>query len=290
MENIRDSRTYNDTGAAALTPSLMSSFHPSMSWRSTLAGVVVSLLAFGTMMSLGVAIGGVSLVDGASLQSAGLFSGLWVLLSVIVALFASSYFAARLSNFPSRRIGAGQGVVVAATFFGVILWQAVGVLGWTASAVGSVAGGVAQVAGPAASQADVSGIGRSPMLRDLVEDSLGGVEIRGDMGAVVAGLASRLVRGDTEAAKGYLARHSNLTSGEIDQRIGQIQGQVDGALNDARVATARTLQASGWSMFAMFILGLIASAIGGGLGSRVNMRTPMTADNPVRGRGYRSAS
>ncbi|MGZ5279925.1 MAG: hypothetical protein ACXWC9_08285, partial [Pseudobdellovibrionaceae bacterium] len=58
--------------------------HPAMSWRSTVAGLMISLFAFAILLSLGVAIGGVSLTDGASLKDSGIMGAIWILVSVLL--------------------------------------------------------------------------------------------------------------------------------------------------------------------------------------------------------------
>jgi hypothetical protein len=265
----------------------LSGYHPAISFRSVVAGVLVCLLSFGTLMSLGLAIGGIGLQNsGASAQGAGTFGGLWLLFSALVSLFACSYLTSRVSNFTSRRIGVAQGLVVAAAFFGIILFQAVGFMGWATSAVSSVVGGAAQAVGPSAGNVAQNNSG---LINDLIEDQLGGVEIRGDIGTVASGVAGRLIRGDVESAKTYLSRHTNLTPAEIDARVTDLQARVNTALNDARTAAGRALQVSGWSIFGLFVLGMIFSALGGSLGARANMRVPMTSDAPMRSRNYRSA-
>ncbi|MES3038406.1 MAG: hypothetical protein V4736_10915 [Bdellovibrionota bacterium] len=252
-------------------------FHPAMSWRSILAGVLVALFSFVTLMALGVAIGGVSLTDGASLQNAGIFSGVWVILSSIISLFIAGYFVARVSNFGAFRIGMGQGAVVAALFFGVMMWQAMGMVGWIAKSTGSVLGSVAQVGAPAAADA----IANSNLnVGNLIEDNLDGVQFKGDSKTVISGVASRLVQGETESAKNYLARNSSLTRAEVDTRIDQAQAQIGAVADKARVTAANALKVSGWSMFAMLILGLAAAVGGGYLGAVSNVRDPLTA--PVR--------
>ena len=285
MENIRDNSTI---GVANGNSSLLGSFHPSMSTRSVIAGVLVSLLAFGTLMSLGVAMGGVSLADTSAHPNAGSYGGMWVLLSVVLTLFASSYFTARVSNFAPQRIGAAQGLVVAAAFFGIILWQSVGVLSMAAGAVSQVIGGTVKIAAPAVGDAAQSAAS-SPVVGDLIEDSMSNLQITGDPSTVANGVASRLLRGDTEAAKAYISRHSSLTPAEIDARTADMQNRVNAALNDARQATAKALQVTGWSMFAMFVLGMIASSLGGLLGARANSRIPMAMETPARPKAYRSA-
>ena len=60
--------------AAGPLESEFSQHHPLVSWRSVLAGLLVSFLTLTILLSLGMAFGGVGLDDGTSLQNAGIFT------------------------------------------------------------------------------------------------------------------------------------------------------------------------------------------------------------------------
>src|SRR5690606_28333196 len=129
-----------------------------------------------------------------------------------------------------------------------------GMAGWLTQSAGNFLGGAAQIAGPvASSSANFLG----PVVNDVVEDNLAGVQLRGEPQTIATGIASRMLRGDTEAAKSYLARNSNLTVPEVDQRINQLSTQMSQMTENARMAAAQALQVSGWSLFALLIFALI---------------------------------
>lgn len=239
--------------------------HPIMSWRATIAGLLVSLLVFGILLSLGVAMGGVSLTDGASLRNSGIMGAIWMLLSILLALFAGSYISGRISAYSSNWAGIAQGAVLCALFIGILLWQFVGLASWMTRSAGALVGGAIQSSVPAAqsaaSQLDIS-------FNQIVEDNLGDVQLRGDAQTIATGVASRLVRGNPESAKNYLARNSNLTRAQVDQRVEGVQAQLTEASENARVAAAGALKVTGWSLFLTTLIGLFVSIVGAVVGAR----------------------
>lgn len=119
-------------------PAVRELAHSSISWRAIFAGLFISLLAYVTLTFLGVALGGANLRSllerGGEGMAGGLGvgAGIWMLLSVLVSLFAGGYYAARGAGFIPIRIGRIQGLVVAALFFSVMFSQ----IGVTAGLLG----------------------------------------------------------------------------------------------------------------------------------------------------------
>ena len=278
--------TYKDTTTTATSTAvdqpLWSALHPAMSSRSIVAGVLITLLTFSILFSLGIAIGGVSLTPDTTAQGAGIFTAAWFLGSVLISLFASSYFAARISNFASRRIGAAQAGVVTAVFFGLLAWQSFGMMGTLTQTAGSLFGSAASVVGTGLTQ-------NQALIGDLIEDNMDGLTLKSDLHTVVTGVSSRLLRGDTESAKNYLARQAGLTPEDADARVNALNARLQSFVSAAKEKAATALQASGWSLFSVLILGLVAAVGGGILGSRVNTSRPMTEDSPIKTKTYRAA-
>lgn len=248
--------------------------HPLVSWRSIIGGLFVAFLCLAILLSLGMAFGGIGLDDGTSAQRAGIFTGVWFLISAILSLFAGSYFAARISKFHTNRLGSAQGLVIASLFFAFFLWQTFSALGWAGRTATSAVSGAANVVGMGANQA-----AQSPMVTNIVENSLGDLNFRSEPQAVLSGVASRLLSGDVQGAKTYLANQTpGVTTQEINQRVDQLQTQVNQAVVQARDTAATALQATGWSLFATLVLGAAAAISGGALGSRANLRKPLTRE------------
>lgn len=249
-------------------------------WKSAIAGFFVSILTFAGIMSLALAFGGIGLSDGSTLQNAGLFAGLSIMVATVVAIFAGSYFSVRLSRFTVDVVGSAQGLVVGSLVALFIVWQTVSAVGMIGRAAGEATGAVAVAAGAGAGAALQEGA-----VRDMIEDSLGGAQLKSEPGVVVRGVASRLTRGDQEGAKNYLAAQAGLTPEEADARIAALKTQADEMMVKAREASATALKTAGWSLFLMIALSAISSVVGGLLGSVMNSRHLMdaaTVSAPVR--------
>lgn len=275
--------TFRETAVATDSTLLFNNLHPSVSWRSIVAGVLISLFSFAVLASLGVAIGGITLgVDDPNYEFAGGASVVWMVLATAISLFVASYFAARISNFRPRRIGMAQAAVVTAIFFGLMLTQSAMIVGSLGRTAGALIGGAAATAGAAASQ--------STMLSNLIEDNVADLTSVEDTNAFVMGLGNRLLRGDSEGAKAYLAAQTDMTPAQVDERINALNAKVDAAMIDARKKAAVAMQASGWAMFATLLLGLVAALAGGAWGSGVNLRLPMTVDDTTKTKAYGTPS
>lgn len=265
-------------------PDQVLSVHPAMSWRSVVAGTLISLFVFIILLSLGIAIGGVSLSDGAQMQRAGTMGGIWFILSVVISLAVGGYLASRVSKFASPWVGVAQASVIATLFSFFILYQVLGMAGWLAQSAGSFIGSAAQMGGQAA-----QGSGISNTISNMLEDRLGDVQFKGDAKTVVTGVGQRLIQGDRDGAKSYLARNSNLSEAQIESRMAQLNTQVDQAKQDAQQAAATTLKVTGWSLFAFLVLCWIGAVLGGFFGAMVNQRQPITVFERTHRRAHRPA-
>ncbi|MGE3610138.1 MAG: hypothetical protein AB7I27_11165 [Bacteriovoracaceae bacterium] len=249
----------------------LTSMHPLISWRSVLAGLLITFFTFIGLAGLGVALGGISMNQEVTAKGVGLFSGIWFLGSVLISLFVGSYFAARVSKFRANRIGSAQGLVIAALFIGFIIYQVAMMIG----VAGNIVGDTASVVSTGVQKA-----GQNPMINNtisnIIEDSFTGLNLKSDAQTVATGLGSRLVRGDVESAKNYLSAQAGISPAEADQRIVALRGRVDNAIAQAKDTTSMALQSSGWTLFLLVVLGALAAVAGGALGSVANFRKPLT--------------
>ncbi|MBA2403634.1 MAG: hypothetical protein H0V66_02600 [Bdellovibrionales bacterium] len=246
------------------------SMHPLLSWRSVVAGLVIAGFFMIGLMGLGMAFGGIGMEDGTSAKSAGLFSGIWFLASALISLFVGSYFAARISKFQSGRVGSAQGLVIAALFLGMFLYQTISAIGGIGSLTGSLLGKTAGMVGTG-----VEKMSDSPMVKNMVEDNMGDLNLRSDPQDVATGIAGRVIRGDTEGAKNYLAREAGIPPEEADRRIAAAKTKIDQSLDQARNVAATGLKSAGWSLFLLVVLGGISGVLGGSLGSVANFKKPL---------------
>jgi hypothetical protein len=247
--------------------------HALVSWRAIVAGLLIALLSLAILVSLGMAVGGIGLGGGTTAQNAGLFTGLWFIVSALISLFLGSYFAARVSKFHTNRVGSAQGLVIASIFFGLFLWQTFSAVTWAGNTATGAVTSVAQGAQQAAGSPVVGNVANN-----VVEDAVADLQLKVDPQTAVTGIATRLVQGDVDGAKAYLARVSNLSQQEVDQRIDQVQAKLSATMKKAANTAATALQATGWSLFALLVLGSLAAVGGGALGSRANWRKPLTVE------------
>lgn len=254
-----------------------SNTHPLISWRSVVAGLLISFFTMAGLLGLGMAFGGISMNEDTSASSAGIFTGIWFLVSALLSLFVGSYFAARVSKFQTGRIGSAHGLVIAALFLGFFFYQTVSAIGSIGSAAGSLLGKTANLAGRGVEQASQSNA-ITTAVGNMAEDALGDLNLRSDPKVVATGVANRLMSGNVEGAKNYLALQAGISPAEADAKIAQLKIQADKAVGDAKMAAADAMKATGWSLFLMVVLGALAAVGGGGLGSVANFRNPLSRE------------
>lgn len=243
-------------------------------WKSTFAGFVVALMTMGGIISLAIAFGGIGLADGSTLKNAGIFAGISVVVATVVAIFTGTYFSVRLARFKVDVVGCFQGLVLGSLVVLFVLWQTAAAVGMIGKAAAEATGAAAVVAG-----ATTGAAAQNPIVQDMIEDGIGDVKLKNDASIVVRGVAARLVRGDQESAKNYLAYQAGLTPEEANTRIAAMKAKADELAVKARDASATTLKATGWSIFVLIVLSAIASVLGGLLGTVVNNhRTLDTTD------------
>jgi hypothetical protein len=96
-----------------------------VSLKSVFSGVLISMLAYMVLSSLGTGIFGLTashiMEKGDTGSGMVTAEGLWMGASAIIALFLGGYFATRFSNITHRQVGACQALVTAAVFFYVLL-------------------------------------------------------------------------------------------------------------------------------------------------------------------------
>jgi hypothetical protein len=231
--------------------------HPLISWRSVMAGLLIAFFMMIGLIGLGMAFGGIRLDE-------GIFTGVWFLVSALISIFTGSYFAARVSKFQTGRIGSAQGLVIAALFLGFFLYQ-------TLSGVVSVGTGAGKTQLP-----EVLGT-----VGQYAEDSLGDLNLRSPPSVVAQGVAGRLIREDAPGARNYLVYQAGITPEEADARIAELKTRADRAVDEGKAKAGAALQATGWALFFLVMLGALASVLGGALGSVANFRNPLNRERFV---------
>jgi hypothetical protein len=129
---------------------------PRLSWGAVIAGVILSLIVYLMMSVLGTAIGA-SLLSPLSqpnpLHGFGFGSGVWVIVTTVVAVFVGSYYAGRCAPV----LGWLHGLLAWAVMILLVAYGMTSLVGSAASAVGSIAATGATVGATAANQAGGAG-------------------------------------------------------------------------------------------------------------------------------------
>lgn len=242
----------------------------SVHWSAIFAGLFVATLSYIALMSLGLAVGANTMRDvisgEASMGSVGAGTGLWMIFSALFSLFLGSYASGRVSGIIATRVGYIQGAVITALFFLMMLSQ-IGV------GVGLIGKGIGNLSSSAASGA--TELAKNDRLNGFVEDAVAGMDLRAPATQVVQGVVSRLIRGDTESAKNYLAAQAGISRADAETRIDTFNAQFTATMKDVGNRTAEIGSMVGWTAFLTIILGTIAAMFGGAAGALMNMRRPL---------------
>lgn len=258
----------------------VATMHPLISWRSVIAGTLIAFFSMLGLLGLGMAFGGIGMDSDTSFRSAGIFTGVWFLVSALISIFAGSYFAARVSKFQTGRIGSAQGLVIAALFLGFFLYQMMSTLGMVGSAASNLVGGSASLVGRGVQNASQNQTIVNTV-SNLSEDALGDLNLRSEPRTVAMGVGTRLANGNVESAKNYLALQAGISPAEADARISQLNTQVSQAVSQAREGAATALKSTGWTLFLLVALGALSAIAGGALGSVTNFRKPLSREQSV---------
>jgi hypothetical protein len=244
--------------------------HHLICWKSVSAGVLISIMSYLILTSLGAGIAGLTAShvinneEGGSALATG--AGLWLGLTATISLFMGSYFALRISNFKTNRIGAAHGFVVASIFFILLMWGATSTIGSLTTGIGKMASSLSVGA---------ASLANSPVVEDTIQKSFVGSNLKSDPKTVAQGIALRLLQGDTESAKNYYAYQTDRTPAEAEAKFTQMKSDFDQKVKSVLESAANATADAGWSLFVTFLVGLISAVIGGRVGAHANLDRPM---------------
>src|SRR5665213_2546235 len=255
------------------TFNIAESAHNSLSvhWSAVFAGVFVTLLVYFMLMSLGVAFGAGSIRDiiqsDGSIQNVAMGAGVWMVASVLIALFIGSYASGRVSGIIATRVGYTQGAVITSLFFLALILQ----IGQT---VGSFTRSVSNITSSVTGSV-VPGLVRNPRLMAIVEDRIGDLKLKAPMASVITGVTTRLMRGETQSAQNYLAQQAGLTPAQAQVRMNTIATAFKTTLKEVAERISDATSRLGLAAFVTILLGTLAAMLGGGTGALVNLRKPI---------------
>ncbi|MFO7685938.1 MAG: hypothetical protein R6V60_07585 [Desulfobacterales bacterium] len=283
--------------------------HPRVSWGAILAGAFLTLAMAWLMTLLGMAIG-VSILDASEAAAMGagftIGTGLWMLLTALVAFFVGALLTARLARSADQMNGLLHGISLwsLTTVLMLVLsyWGIAGLFQAGASAVGSTISAAASTAqtggqaltgsGRALAQAgdalaeskladqvisvlkrhaseQVSEYAGSDVTRAQAQRTI--EQIDAD---VLKTVSLHLITGDVQAAKNALAANTALSSADIDTIVDKSKADVKEMADEFQKkaeevveAASSYVQAALWATFVCALLALAVSIAGGWIGA-----------------------
>jgi hypothetical protein len=124
---------------------------PRISWGAVIAGVILSLIVYLIMSVLGTAIGASLLAPMSQPNPGRVFgfgSGVWVIVTTVLAVFVGSYFAGRCAPV----LGWLHGLLAWAVMTLLLLYGMTSIIGGAVSVAGNVAAATANVGASASNQ------------------------------------------------------------------------------------------------------------------------------------------
>lgn len=253
-----------------------------LSWGAIFGGTFVALGVWVLLYAFGLAIGLSVMEPGApgSARGGGIFTGIWSILSPLIALFIGGFVASRTAGAQDRVSGGLHGAVL----WGITTMVGVLAVGMTVS---TLVTGLARLGGGVTSavtgmQPATDPTARGGALERLgldAEDFIAPINERlaqqgkptlsgEEMKAVGADLARRAVRGepvDRTAIEQSLAMNTTLSPEDARDLSAQVQQRVDSARGEVRESALQVADTTGkafWGIFAALLFGLISSVLG----------------------------
>lgn len=266
-----------------------------VSWGAILAGVVVGLVVQVLLTMLGVGIGAAT-IDPATngspdASSFSIASGIWYVVSGLIAAYVGGYIAARMSGKTIPTTGALHGLTTWAFTTLLVLYFLTSTVGslvggafsGLASAVGGLGQTVASAAGPAiqnsnpldALENQVRATGNDPEALNAAATNA--------MRALVTGDQAGVDQARQQAAQA-LANARGIPLDQAQQQVAQMEQQYRQGVEEAKQAAAQAAErtASVVSKGALLaFVALVLGAIAGWLGGRSGVVHPVFADRVV---------
>ncbi|MBX5482994.1 MAG: hypothetical protein IRZ16_14305 [Myxococcaceae bacterium] len=251
-----------------------------VSWGALFGGGVVALAVWALLYVLGIALGLSSVTPGESLRGPALFTGIWSIVTPLVALFVGGWVAARLAGLVDRTAGILHGAVLwgLTTLVGAfVLSTALGaVLGGAVSAGGEAISSVAgAMKGTGGSGEQVLGVETGDLLEPLNQRlrEEGKPEVTeqqfGEAVQSAVGDSIREGRLDAETFESALAENTGLSREDVREVASSIEQRLNREINRVRseaIAAAGDVAKAMWGVFFAMLLGLVSAVLGAAAG------------------------
>lgn len=274
-----------------------------ISWGAIVAGTILALVFQVMLALLGLGIGLATIDpqsgDTPALTTFGSASGIWAVLTVLIATFLGAYAAARFAGSANKRDAALHGVTTWATATLVAVYlltsgasalvtSAFGALGSTVSSLGSAVSSVIpnsidslppelqqqarqllQRGENQAQQAAGEAQDQAQQAAQQARQATGEQDLTAAAAEIFKGLGQDATPQQRSAAVQVISQQAGISQAEAEQRLNQFQQQYDQAVAQARQAAGEAANAASGAAFGAFVgllLGLIAGAVGGIVG------------------------
>lgn len=259
-------------------PYLTAAFNK-ISWGAIFAGVAVSLVVHLLLNLLGAGIGSAVIDPGAndnpSAATLSVTTGVWFVLSGLIAAFIGGYVASRLSGRPARSTGAFHGLTTWAVTTLVVIYLLTTSVGALVGGVFSGLGGIVSSAGStvataATTAAPAIATTTNPMagIEQQIRDASGGNDPAALRDAAVASMRAALTGDQAKAeearnrAADALAKAQNIPVDQAKQQVAQYEKQYRDGLAQAKQKATEAAQTAATAFSAGAILAFIALAVG----------------------------
>ena len=139
-----------------------------ISWGAIIGGTIIALVTQITLSLLGIGIGASTIHVQSGQTGSGLGSGsaVWLVLTILISLFAGGYVAGRLAGFPTKQEGMLHGLIT----FGLVTLLS---LYFLTTALGAIIGGAGAALGSILNVAGQGIASAAPKVADAAQQKLG---------------------------------------------------------------------------------------------------------------------
>lgn len=269
-----------------------------VSWGSIFAGMVTALGLWVLLYSLGLALGlsSINPQDTGSARASGIFTGIWGLITPLIALFVGGIVAGRGAGAQTKASGGIHGLVMWGLTTLVGLWLVANLVSALAGglfsvgksavqATGAAVGAGASQAGSVGEAARSFGLDANDALRPVNERLR--AEGKPQVTAAQLEAATRDVvqtsvrqgRLDREVLVSSIAEKTALSRQDAEDVAGRVEAQFNTfqgkAAQSVQTGALKAADATGkafWGVFGSLFLGLLSALLGGTLGVSKSQR------------------
>ncbi len=237
-------------------------------WSAVLAGTVAGIATYLLLTLFGIA-SGLTAVDPTAAEPVGavpIWTGVWSVISMLIAAFVGGWAAGRMSGLRRRGDGMLHGFVAWGLTVLLFAWL-------TTTAVASILGGTLNIFGQTIQgAAQAAGGGVAGQVQELITGTPGGADISTES---LSAFQQRLEAQDRNGAIDVLVNQMGFSQERATQIVDQAMPLVGGGqLQQTAEGAVSGLTAASWWLFAALLLSLGLGILGGAIGTRaVSNRT-----------------